>query len=113
MGTFRPLPVRRAHEDFAVTVALLTMKFVDWHGRSITGMAENSRRELFAVRLVVTVPAAQCLVAGVFKQKFQRWRFDVPVAKGHVRLVLMPVARTRGAFSQIIPDTARIDNGCP
>ena len=31
MRTFRSIPVGRTHQDFAVTSALLTMKFVDWH----------------------------------------------------------------------------------
>jgi len=39
MRTFRPTPVGRADEDFAVAPALFTMEFVDWHGRRITGMA--------------------------------------------------------------------------
>jgi hypothetical protein len=42
------------------------------------------RREFFAVRQMVAVPAAQGFVAGVFKQKLQRRRFDVAVAKDHV-----------------------------
>ena len=33
---------------------------------------------------MVAIPATQRRVAGVFKQKFQRRRFDVAVAKDHV-----------------------------
>ncbi len=33
---------------------------------------------------MVTIPAHQGRVAGVGKQEFQRWRFDVAVAKDHV-----------------------------
>ena len=33
---------------------------------------------------MVTVPAGQSGIAGVFKQKFQRWRFDAAVAKDDV-----------------------------
>jgi len=45
--------------------------------------------KLFAVRLVVAVPAGQSGVAGVGKKKWQRWRFDVAVAKDHVGFALM------------------------
>ncbi len=51
---------------------------------SVSG-AENSPpavswRQFFAVRQVVAIPADQRRVAGVFKQKLQRRRFDVAVA---------------------------------
>ena len=46
--------------------------------------------EPFAVGLVVAVPAAQGGIAGVGKQKLQRWRFNVAVAKNHVEFPLMP-----------------------
>jgi hypothetical protein len=42
---------------------------------------EFLRRQFFAVRQMVAVPAAQGGVAGVFKKKLQRRRFDVAVAK--------------------------------
>ena len=42
---------------------------------------EKSRSQPFAVRLVVAVPTAQALVAGVGEKKFQRRRFNVAVAK--------------------------------
>ena len=48
------------------------------------------RGEPFAVGLVVAVPAAQGGIAGVGKQKLQRWRFNVAVAKHHVEFALMP-----------------------
>jgi len=38
---------------------------------------------------MVAVPADQSGVAGVFKKKLQRRRFDVAVAKHHVGFVLM------------------------
>src|SRR5882724_4761672 len=47
------------------------------------------RRKFFAVRQVVAVPAGQGGVAGVFKKKLQRRRFDVVVAKYHVGFALM------------------------
>lgn len=40
MRTFCPVPVGRAHEDFAVASALFAMKFVDWHEGKITGLRE-------------------------------------------------------------------------
>jgi hypothetical protein len=49
----------------------------------------SSRRQFFAMRLVVAVPLAQGGVAGVFKKKLQPWRFDVAVAKNHVGFALM------------------------
>ena len=42
------------------------------------------RRQFFAVGQVIAVPTNERCVAGVFKQKFQRGRFDVAVAKDHV-----------------------------
>ena len=36
------------------------------------------------MRLVVAVPAGQGNVVGVFKQKLQRWRFDVAAAKDFI-----------------------------
>jgi hypothetical protein len=50
---------------------------------------EKLRRQFFAVRQMVAVPARQGRVAGVFKQKFQRRRFDVAVAKDHVGFALL------------------------
>ena len=47
------------------------------------------RRQLFAVRLVVTVPTAQGFITGVFKKKLQRRRFHVTVAKHHIGVALM------------------------
>ena len=47
------------------------------------------RRQFFAVRQMVAVPAHQGRVAGVFKQEFQRRRFDVAVAKDHVGFALV------------------------
>jgi hypothetical protein len=46
------------------------------------------------MRLVVAVPPVQSFVAGVFKKKFQGWRFDVAIAKYQVGFALM----TRGGF---------------
>jgi hypothetical protein len=54
---------------------------------------ENSRREPFAVGLVVAVPAAQGGVAGVGKEKLQRRRFNVAVAKCHVGFASHGVAK--------------------
>src|ERR1039458_3621231 len=45
-------------------------------------------RQFFAVRQMVAVPARQGCVAGVFKQKWQRRRFDVAGAKDHVGFAL-------------------------
>ena len=98
MRTFGILPVGGADEDFAVTVAGLAMKFVDWHEEKIIGPAQISRGEFFAVRQVVAVPAAQGFVAGVCKKKFQRRRFDVAVAKDHVGLALMAGQHISGLF---------------
>jgi len=42
------------------------------------------RRQFFAVRQMVAIPTHQSRVAGVFKQEFQRRRFDVAGAKDHV-----------------------------
>ena len=53
---------------------------------SVQKQTEKSRRQFFAVRQMVAVPAHQGRVAGVFKQKLQRRRFDVAVAKDHVVL---------------------------
>ena len=50
---------------------------------------EKLRRQFFAVRQMVTIPAAQGFIPRVFKKKFQRWRFDVAVAKNHVGVALM------------------------
>ncbi len=47
------------------------------------------RRQFFAVRLVVAVPADQGGVTGIFKKKSQRRRFDMAVAKHHVGFALM------------------------
>ena len=44
MRAFRPLPVGRAHQDFAVAVALFAMKFVDRHGLSIKPARKFSSR---------------------------------------------------------------------
>ena len=41
-------------------------------------------RQSFSVRQMVAIPAHQGRVAGIFKQKSQRRRFDVAVAKDHV-----------------------------
>jgi hypothetical protein len=38
------------------------------------------------MRQMVAIPAAQCFITRVFKEKFQRWRFDVAVAKDRVGL---------------------------
>ena len=38
---------------------------------------------------MVAIPAAQGRVAGIFKERFQRRRFDVAVAKDHVGFALM------------------------
>jgi hypothetical protein len=46
--------------------------------------SEESRREPFAVGLVVAVPAAQGGVAGVGKKKLQRRRFNMAVGKHRV-----------------------------
>src|SRR5271154_7044261 len=51
--------------------------------------SEESRRQPFAVGLVVAVPAAQGGVAGVGEKKFQGRRFNVAVAKHHVGFALM------------------------
>src|SRR5271170_7612479 len=53
----------------------------------------NLGRKFFTVRLVVAVPAGQGGVAGVFKKKLQRRRFDVAVAKYHVGFALMTLMR--------------------
>jgi hypothetical protein len=50
---------------------------------------KSSRRQFFAMRLVVAVPAAQGFVAGVGKKILQRGRFHMAVAKHHVRFALM------------------------
>ena len=42
---FRPLPVGRADEDFAVVFALGAMEFVDWHGMKISGRSGNFKAE--------------------------------------------------------------------
>ena len=65
--TFRSLPVGRPDQDFAVALALLAMKFVDWHAHKLVRGTENSRRELFAVRLMVAIPPHQSRIAGVLK----------------------------------------------
>ena len=44
----------------------------------------GSGRKFFAVRQMVAIPTTQGIVAGVCKQKWQRRRFDVAVAKDHV-----------------------------
>ena len=52
------------------------------------------RSQSFAMRQVIAVPAAQGGVAGVGKQKLQRWRFNVAVAKHHVESALMARERS-------------------
>src|ERR1017187_5929333 len=58
---------------------LLPKKFTDWL---------LSFRQFSEVPQMVAVPARQGRVAGVFKQKFQRRRFDVAGAKDHVGFAL-------------------------
>jgi len=57
------------------------------------GMGEDdsptSRGQPFAMWLVIAVPVAQGLVAGIGKKKFQRRRFNMAVAKHHVEFALM------------------------
>ena len=60
------------------------------------------RRQFFAVRQIVAVPANQGVVAGVFKEKFQRRRFDVAVAKDHVGFALMTGITSLGASHFIL-----------
>ena len=72
MRAFRPLPIRRADEDFGIVFALGAMKFVNRHGAKIIGAAKISRREFFAMRQMVAVPAAQGGIADVGKKKVQR-----------------------------------------
>jgi hypothetical protein len=59
----------------------------------------RSRRQFFAVRQMVAIPADQGGVAGVFKKKLQRRRFDVAVTKYHVGSALMAQRCVMG-FSQ-------------
>lgn len=47
------------------------------------------RRKFFAMRLVIAIQTNQRRVARIFKEKFQRWRFDVAVAKDHVGVALV------------------------
>ena len=54
---------------------------------------------------MVAVPADQGDIAGVFKKKLQRRRFDVAVAKHHVGAALMAGIRSFVAF-WITPRTA-------
>jgi len=60
------------------------------------------RRKFFAVWQMVAVPAGQGGVAGVFKKKLQRRRFDVAVAKYYVGFALMTRTRALGAFGKKI-----------
>src|SRR5882757_7303648 len=46
MRAFRPAPVRRAHEDFAVAFALPAMKFVDWHKKKVVYPGRISSRRI-------------------------------------------------------------------
>ena len=55
--------------------------------------SEDLRGQAFAVGLVVAVPAAEGGGAGVGKQKWQRRRFNVAVAKP-IRLVAEPELRS-------------------
>ena len=115
MRAFRALPVAGADKNFAVALTLFAMKFVNRHEPKITfycgktsGIKLNRRkrrqprlfvpfvcfclfsgRQFFAVRQMVAVPADQGGVAGVFKKKLQRRRFDVAVAKHRVGAALM------------------------
>jgi hypothetical protein len=50
---------------------------------------------------VVPIPSHQSGVAGVFKKEFQRWRFNVTIAKHHVGFALMSVLRSQGAARQV------------
>jgi len=52
---------------------------------------------------MVAVPADQSGVAGVFKKKLQRWRFDVAVAKDHVGFALMTGEWVAVFFAHIKP----------
>ena len=54
--------------------------------------------KFFSVRQVVTIPPNQGSGADVFKQKFQRRRFDVAVAKDHARFAM--VSGVGGPFTK-------------
>jgi hypothetical protein len=56
------------------------------------------------VGLVVAVPTAQGGVAGVGEKKFQRWRFNVAVAKHHVGFA----SHSERNQSAQLPDTKKI-----
>ena len=102
MRAFGILPIGRAHEDFAVALALFAMEFVDRHEEKLFQRGKNSRREFFPVRQMVAIPAAQGGVAGVGKKKLQRRRFDVTVAKHQVGFALMTGVTSFGAFRIIL-----------
>jgi hypothetical protein len=53
----------------------------------------KSRRQPFAMRQMVTVPTAQGSIAGIGEKIFQRRRFDVAIAEGHIGFALMPRIR--------------------
>src|ERR1035441_7416368 len=82
-----------------MTIAAAFTGFLErWYKLKIAGRRKISRRQFFAVRQMVAVPADQGVVAGVFKKKLQRRRFDVAVAKNHVGAALMASVRSLGAF---------------
>ena len=65
------------------------VKYPGWRLLTPTPAKKISRWQFFTVRQVVAVPADQSGVAGVFKKKLQRRRFDVAVAKHHVEFALV------------------------
>jgi len=74
-------------------------------------LLRKSRRQFFAVRQMVAIPAHQGGVAGVFKKKLQRRRFDVAVAKDHVGFALVAGKGVSIVFIFYVRPTSPLDDG--
>lgn len=81
MRAFRSAPVGRAHEDFAVAPALVTMKFVNWHAGRIAGTAEKGNPGVAGCRSFAQIE----LVSGfaVRLNKLERTTQKQPCQAGH------------------------------
>jgi hypothetical protein len=53
MRAFRPLPVGRTDEDFAVVFASVAMKFVNRHGQNYSAQSRIGKRKVCGQTLVV------------------------------------------------------------
>ena len=93
MWAFRSLPLGGAHEDFAVPVAFVTMKFVDRHGPKVVKRSKISSRTCLTERF-------QRPAAAIDTRSGRRHELGAaPRAVGLVRRFGRP--RHRGQFSGV------------